>query len=178
MILPYLNIYPKIDESVFICDGAYVIGDVVLEKNVSVWFNVIIRGDVNYIRIGENTNIQDGSILHVTYKKYPLVIGKEVTIGHGVVIHGCNVKDLVLIGIGAILLDNCTINSNSFIAAGTLIKENFVVPEGVLVAGVPGKIIRDLTVAEIDKIKQSSENYLMYVNNYKKNGYNPDKNVI
>jgi carbonic anhydrase/acetyltransferase-like protein (isoleucine patch superfamily) len=178
MILPYLNIYPKIDESVFICDGAYVIGDVVLEKNVSVWFNVIIRGDVNYIRIGENTNIQDGSILHVTYKKYPLVIGKEVTIGHGVVIHGCNIKNLVLIGIGAILLDNCTINSNSFIAAGTLIKENFVVPEGVLVAGVPGKIIRDLTVAEIDKIKQSSENYLMYVDNYKKNGYNPDKNVI
>ncbi|HEY5533521.1 MAG TPA: gamma carbonic anhydrase family protein [Ignavibacteria bacterium] len=177
MILPYLNIYPKIDKSVFICDGAYVIGDVVLEKNVSVWFNAIIRGDVNYIRIGENTNIQDGSILHVTYKKYPLVIGKEVTIGHGVVIHGCNVKDLVLIGIGAILLDNCTINSNSFIAAGTLIKENFIVPEGVLVAGVPGKIIRDLTVAEIDKIKQSSENYLMYVNNYKKNGYNPDKNV-
>jgi len=110
MILPYLNIYPKIDKSVFICDGAYVIGDVVLEKNVSVWFNAIIRGDVNYIRIGENTNIQDGSILHVTYKKYPLVIGKEVTIGHGVVIHGCNVKDLVLIGIGAILLDNCTIN--------------------------------------------------------------------
>jgi carbonic anhydrase/acetyltransferase-like protein (isoleucine patch superfamily) len=178
MILPYLNIYPKIDESVFICDGAYVIGDVVLEKNVSVWFNVIIRGDVNYIRIGENTNIQDGSILHVTYKKYPLVIGKEVTIGHGVVIHGCNIKNLVLIGIGAILLDNCTINSNSFIAAGTLIKENFIVPEGVLVAGVPGKIIRDLTVAEIDKIKQSSENYLMYVDNYKKNGYNPDKNVI
>ena len=167
MILPYLGVYPKIHESVFICDGAHIIGDVVLEKDVSVWFNSVVRGDVNYIRIGERTNIQDGSILHVTYKKYPLIIGSDVTIGHGVVVHGCNIKDNVLLGIGAILLDNCSINSNSFIAAGTLIKENFIVPEGVLVAGIPGKIIRDLNEEEILKIRQSSKNYLMYVNNYK-----------
>ena len=175
MILPYNGIEPKIDESVFICDGAFVIGDVVLEKNVSVWFNAVVRGDVNYIRVGESTNIQDGSILHVTYQKYPLIIGKEVTIGHGVVIHGCQIKDRVLIGIGAILLDNCKVNSNSFIAAGTLVKENFIVPEGVLVAGVPGKIVRDLTDIEIKKIKRSSDNYIMYVNNYRTNGYNPPR---
>ena len=170
MIKPYLGIYPKIDESVFICEGTHIIGDVVLAKDVNVWFNCVIRGDVNYIRIGERTNVQDGSILHVTYKKYPLVIGKDVSIGHKALLHGCTIKDSVLIGMGAILLDNCIINSNSFIAAGTLVKENFEVPEGVLVAGVPGKIIRDLTEEEIETIKQRARNYLMYVNNYKK-GY-------
>jgi gamma-carbonic anhydrase len=168
MLLPYLNTYPKVHESVFICEGAKIIGDVILEKDVSVWFNTVIRGDVNYIRIGERTNVQDNSMLHVTYQKYPLNIGKDVTIGHSVSIHGCNIKDSVLIGIGAILLDNCTVNSNSFIAAGTLVKENFIVPEGVLVAGVPGKIIRDLTEKEMERIKISSEHYLMYVQNYRK----------
>jgi carbonic anhydrase/acetyltransferase-like protein (isoleucine patch superfamily) len=173
MILPYNNKYPVIDNSVFICDGAFVIGDVVLEKNVNIWFNSVVRGDVNYIRIGENTNVQDNCVLHVTYKKYPLIIGKDVTIGHSVNVHGCKIKDRVLIGIGAILLDNCEINSNSFIAAGTLIKENFVVPEGVLVAGLPGKIVRELSEDEIMKIKQGSINYRMYVKTYRKNGYNP-----
>ncbi len=169
MLKTYLGIKPKVDESVFIGDGSIIIGDVVLEKNVSVWFNCVVRGDVNYIRIGEGTNVQDGAILHVTYKKYPLMIGKFVSIGHGAIIHGCNIKDSVLIGMGALLLDNCTINSNSLIAAGTLIKENFIVPEGVLVAGVPGKIIRDLSLEEIASIKQRAMNYIMYVENYKKN---------
>jgi gamma-carbonic anhydrase len=168
MLLPYLDTYPKVHESVFICEGAKIIGDVILEKDVSVWFNTVIRGDVNYIRIGERTNVQDNSMLHVTYQKYPLIIGKDVTIGHSVSIHGCKIKNNVLIGIGAILLDNCLINSNSFIAAGTLVKENFVVPEGVLVAGIPGKIIRDLTEKETERIKISSEHYLMYVQNYRK----------
>lgn len=167
MILPYLGIYPKIDESVFICEGVQIIGDVILAKDVNVWFNSVIRGDVNFIRVGERTNIQDGCILHVTYKKYPLIIGKDVSIGHGAVLHGCTVKDSVLVGIGAMLLDNCVVNSNSLIAAGALVKENFVVPEGVLIAGVPGKIIRELTEEEIEMIKQRSRNYLMYVNNYK-----------
>lgn len=169
MIKPYLGIYPTIHESVFICEGAHIIGDVVLEKDVSVWFNAVIRGDVNYIRVGERTNIQDGSILHVTYKKYPLIVGADVTVGHGVILHGCTVKNSVLIGMGAVLLDNSVINSDSFIAAGTLIKENFTVPEGVLVAGVPGKVVRDLRDDEIEKIRQSARNYMMYVNNYKIN---------
>jgi carbonic anhydrase/acetyltransferase-like protein (isoleucine patch superfamily) len=169
-IEPYLGINPTIHESVFICEGARIIGDVVLEKDVSVWYNTVIRGDVNYIRIGERTNIQDNSILHVTYKKYPLVIGSDVTAGHGVIMHGCNVKDSVLIGMGAILLDNCTVNSNSLVAAGTLVKEGFEVPEGVLIAGVPGKIIRDLSGEEIEKIRQSAKNYMMYVSNYRDKG--------
>lgn len=162
-----MGISPKIHESVFLCEGARIIGDVVIEKDSSVWYNTVIRGDVNYIRIGERTNIQDNSILHVTYKKYPLVIGSDVTAGHGVVVHGCTVKDSVLIGMGAILLDNCTVNSNSLIAAGTVVREGFEVPEGVLVAGVPGRIIRELSSEEIDKIKQSARNYVMYVGNYR-----------
>ena len=162
-----MGIHPKIDESVFICEGAQIVGDVVLAKDVSVWFNAVVRGDVHYIRVGERTNIQDGSILHCTYQKYPLNIGKDVTIGHGAILHGCTVKDYVLIGMGAKLLDDCVIGENSFIAAGTLVKEHFVVPPGVLVAGLPGKIIRDLKPAEIERIKTSAEHYLMYVRNYR-----------
>lgn len=166
-IISYNGITPQIDESVFVCEGARIIGDVVIGKNSSIWFNAVVRGDVNYIRIGDNTNIQDGAILHNTFKKYPLIIGSNVTIGHGALVHGCNVSDLVLIGMGAVILDNARINSNSFIAAGTLVREHFVVPEGVLVAGVPGKIVRDLTEDEIKKIKQSAENYLYYVSMYR-----------
>ena len=162
-----MGIHPKIHESVYICAGAIIVGDVILEKDVSVWYNTVVRGDVNYIRVGARTNIQDGAILHNTYQKYPLVIGNDVTIGHGAIIHGCTLKDHVLIGLGAKLLDDCVIGENSFIAAGTLVKEHFQVPEGVLVAGVPGKIVRDLKPEEIEKIRKSAENYLMYVRNYK-----------
>jgi len=167
MLISYKGVSPTLHETVFVCEGAKIIGDVVIGKDSSVWFNAVVRGDVNYIRIGERTNVQDGCVLHNTYQKYPLIIGNDVTIGHAAVIHGCTIKDYVLIGMGAILLDNCLINPNSFIAAGTLVRENFEVPSGVLVAGSPGKIIRDLTENEISKIRKSSENYLMYVQNYK-----------
>ncbi len=167
MIISYQGKTPIIHNSVFVCEGAQIIGDVIIDKDCSVWFNAVIRGDVNYIRIGEKTNIQDGAILHNTYLKYPLIIGSNVTIGHGAIIHGCRISDNVLIGMGAILLDNSHIGSNSLIAAGTLIKEGFEVPENVLVAGVPGKIIRELKEDERKKIGKSAENYLMYVKNYK-----------
>ncbi len=168
MIISYLGKTPIIDKTVFIGEGSVIVGDVVLDKDVSVWFNCVVRGDVNYIRIGERSNVQDGCILHVTYKKYPLIIGKDVSIGHGAIVHGCTIKDSVLIGMGALLLDNCTVNSNSLIAAGAVVKENFIVPEGVLVAGVPAKIVRDLTLDEISSIKQRAQNYIMYVSNYRK----------
>ena len=168
MIKSYMGVYPKIHESVYISEGAIVVGDVVLEKDVSVWYNAVVRGDVNYIRVGERTNIQDCAVLHNTYKKFPLIIGSNVTIGHGAIIHGCTVKDYVLIGLGAKLLDNCVIGENSFIAAGTVVKEHFQVPEGVLVAGVPGKVVRDLKPEEIEKIRYSANNYVMYVSNYRK----------
>lgn len=161
-ILPYNKITPKISDSVFVADGAIVIGDVEIGKQSSVWYNCVIRGDVNYIRIGEFTNIQDLSMLHVTNKLFPLKIGNRVTIGHSVKLHGCTIEDLALIGIGAVVLDGAVIKSNSIVAAGSVVKPGFVVPEKVLVAGVPAKIVRQLTQDEIDDLYTSSERYVEY----------------
>ena len=167
MILPYQNIYPIIHDSVLIAEGAHIIGDVEIGKDSSIWFNTVIRGDVNYIRIGERTNIQDLTMVHVTNKKFPTIIGSDVTIGHSAVIHGCKIDDFVLIGIGAKILDEAHINSHSLIAAGSVVKENFEVPSGTLVAGVPAKIVRNLTPDEIEKIKQNAQHYLFYCKQYK-----------
>ncbi len=166
MILRYKDKFPLFDESVFIAENAAVIGDVEIGRESGIWFSVVVRGDVNFIRIGERTNIQDGSVLHVTHKKYPLNIGNDVTVGHNATVHGCTVKNKVLIGMGAVILDNSIINSNSIVGAGSLVKENFTVPEGVLAAGIPAKIIRDLKEDEIAKIKQSALNYIMYAQEY------------
>lgn len=168
MILPYQNIYPKIHDSVLIAEGAFVIGDVEIGKDSSIWFNTVVRGDVNYIRIGERTNIQDLTMVHVTYKKFPTFIGNDVSIGHSAVIHGCNIKDFTVIGMGAKILDDSAVSSFSMVAAGSVVKERFVVPEGTLVAGVPAKVVRDLKQEEIEKIKQNSKNYLFYVEQYNK----------
>lgn len=167
MILPYQNIHPKIHESVLIAEGAHIIGDVDIGKDSSIWFNTVVRGDVNYIRIGERTNIQDLTMVHVTYKKFPTFIGNDVSIGHSAVIHGCRIKDSVVIGMGAKILDDSTVNSYALVAAGSVVKERFVVPEGTLIAGVPAKVIRDLNPEEIEKIKQNARNYLFYVEQYK-----------
>jgi carbonic anhydrase/acetyltransferase-like protein (isoleucine patch superfamily) len=153
-------------ENVFIAEGAVIIGDVSIEKDSSVWFNAVIRGDVHYIKIGERTNIQDGSVLHVTNGKYFLEIGNDVTIGHNAVVHGCIVKSNVLVGMGSVILDRAVVNSNSIVGAGALVKEGFTVPEGVLVAGVPAKIIRDVTDEEIMKIKESAMGYVGYAKEY------------
>lgn len=161
-LFPYLNAFPKIDDSVFIASGSKIIGDVEISKNSSVWYNTVIRGDVHYIKIGEMTNIQDNSMLHVTNGKFPLNIGSKVTIGHAVKLHGCTLQDLCLIGIGAIILDGAVIETNSMVAAGSVIKPGFVVPSGKLVGGVPGKIIRDLTQEEIDDFEYSAKRYVEY----------------
>jgi carbonic anhydrase/acetyltransferase-like protein (isoleucine patch superfamily) len=161
-LFPYLKIFPKLGENVFLASGVKIIGDVQIGKNSSVWYNSVIRGDVHYIRIGESTNIQDCSMLHVTNGKYPLNIGSKVTIGHSVCLHGCTLQDLCLIGIGANVLDGATIETNSFVAAGSLVKQNFVVPSGKLVAGVPAKVIRNLTDSEIADIEASAERYKKY----------------
>jgi carbonic anhydrase/acetyltransferase-like protein (isoleucine patch superfamily) len=128
----------------------------------------VVRGDVNFIRIGERTNIQDLTMVHVTYKKFPTFIGSDISIGHSAVIHGCKIDDFVLIGIGAKILDDAHINSFSLIAAGSVVKEKFVVPSGTLAAGVPAKIVRELRPEEIEKIKQNAKNYLYYCQQYKR----------
>src|SRR3989337_380287 len=128
MLLPYKGKRPKLHETVYVEASARIIGDVIIGAYASVWFNAVVRGDVNYIRIGERTNVQDNSVLHVTKDAYPLIIGTDVTIGHNAVLHGCVVKDRCLIGMGAIILDNAEIGEDSIICAATLVTENAKIP--------------------------------------------------
>lgn len=167
MLIPYKNISPNVHPSVFIAEGAKIIGDVVIGKDSSIWFNAVVRGDVNYIRIGENTNIQDGCLLHVRNNKFPLIIGSNVTFGHGVIAHACTIENFCLLGMGVIVLDNARIGSYSLIAAGTVVKEHQIIPEGMLVAGVPAKVIRTLTDEEKHSLEQSAETYIHYVRSYR-----------
>lgn len=159
---PYQGILPKVHASVFLADGVKIIGDVTIGENSSVWYNTVIRGDVHYIRIGSETNIQDCSMLHVTNGKYPLNIGNKVTIGHSVKLHGCTIEDLTLIGIGAIVLDGAIVEQESIVAAGAVVKPNFVVPTHSLVAGVPAKVVRKLTEKEIQEFDKSAKRYIQY----------------
>ena len=167
MLLSHHGVTPELGPSVFVAAGAVIIGDVKIGKESSIWFNAVVRGDVNYIRIGERTNIQDGAILHVTHNVYPLLIGSNVTVGHGVILHGARVEDFTLVGMGATVLDNARIGSYSLIAAGSLVPENAVIPEGVLVAGVPAKIKRSLNDDERRRIAESAAHYVEYVREYR-----------
>ncbi len=166
-ILPYRGKFPEIDESVFIAEGAVIIGDVTIGKDSNIWFNAVIRGDVNYIRIGARTNIQDGCILHVTTEKYPLFVGDDVTVGHGAILHGAVIRDKCLIGMGAIVLDGAEVQPFSIVAAGSLVRQGFVVPEGVLVAGVPARVVRELTSDEKRMIEESAIHYVELSKEYK-----------
>jgi carbonic anhydrase/acetyltransferase-like protein (isoleucine patch superfamily) len=170
MIFPFSGIYPTIHPSAFITDNVSIIGDVTIDENASLWFGVVVRGDVNSIHIGARTSVQDNSMLHVTWKKFKLDIGADVTIGHSAVLHGCTIHDRVLVGMGAVILDGAVVNSDSLIAAGTLVREGFVVPPGSLVAGVPGKVVRMLSDAEKEAIGRSSKNYQHYVDEFRKHG--------
>lgn len=164
-ILSFEDKYPVIHQSVFIAPGARIIGDVTIGLNSSIWFNCVVRGDVHFVRIGEFTNIQDGSVLHVTSGTNPLIVGNYVTVGHKACLHGCTVEDYSLVGIGAIVLDGAVVRKNSLVAAGALVPPNFEVPSGKLVAGVPAKIIRDLRPQEIDYFQESAFNYFEYARN-------------
>jgi len=165
--ISYNGVSPAIGENVFIASGVKIIGDVTIGDNSSVWFNSVIRGDINYIKIGSYTNVQDSSVIHLTKDK-PVEIGNYVTIGHAVKLHACTLKDYTLIGIGAIVLDGAVISEYSFIAAGALVPQNTIVPSGKLIAGVPGKIIRELREDELKYIHQSALNYQNYAEQMKK----------
>ena len=151
-----------VDPSAYIDESAQVIGDVTIGAESSVWMNVVIRGDVNVIRIGARTNVQDGTVVHVMNGTHPTTIGDEVTIGHGAVVHGSTIADRVLVGMGAILLNGASIGSDSIVAAGTLVPEGTSIPPRSLVMGVPGKVRRPLTDAEVASILQYSRNYVQY----------------
>ncbi|HEY9166828.1 MAG TPA: gamma carbonic anhydrase family protein [Candidatus Kryptonia bacterium] len=166
--LAHLDKTPLLHESVFVAEGARIIGDVTIGRDSSVWFNAVIRGDVNYIRIGERTNIQDNAVIHVTYERFPTFVASNVTVGHAAVIHGCTVEDYCLVGMGAILLDGCKLGDHSLVAAGSLVREGFVVPPRSLVAGVPARVVRELTSDEYDRLARSAQHYVDYVANYRK----------
>ncbi|MBI5194556.1 MAG: gamma carbonic anhydrase family protein [Nitrospirae bacterium] len=166
IIKPYKGIHPKIHPTVFIVESAVIIGNVEIGEYSSVWFNAVVRGDVNYIRIGDRTNIQDICMLHVTKNTHPLILGSDITVGHSVTLHGCTIKDRCLIGMGATILDGAVIGEDCIIGAGALVTEGAVIPPGTLAIGMPAKPKRDLTDAEKARIRQSAQNYIDYSKTY------------
>lgn len=157
---------PQIGENVFLAENATVLGDVVIGNDSSVWYSAVIRGDVNSIRIGNRTNVQDLAMIHCTYKTNPTVIGDDVTIGHGAVVHGCQIKNLCLIGMNAVVLDKAVVNDYCVIAAGSVVLEGQVLESGHLYAGVPAKKIKPLTDAQKQLLHQSAKGYVMYADWY------------
>jgi carbonic anhydrase/acetyltransferase-like protein (isoleucine patch superfamily) len=163
LILGIKGIQPVYGDNCYLAPNATLVGDVVMGNECSVWFNAVVRGDVNSIRIGNKVNIQDGAVLHCTYQKTTVELGNNVSVGHNAIVHGCKVHDNVLIGMGAIVMDNVEIGSNTIIAAGAVVTEGTKVPSGCIFAGVPAKKVKDISEeliqGEIDRI---ANNYLMY----------------
>ena len=163
IIKPVKGKHPKISEDCYIAENATIVGEVSIGTQCSVWFNAVIRGDVHYIKIGNKVNIQDGAVIHATYKKSPTTIGNNVSIGHNAIVHGCTIHDNVLIGMGSIVMDDCVIESNSIIAAGAIVTKNTRVESGRIYAGVPAKKIKNISQemisGEIDRIANSYVNY-------------------
>ncbi|PYT01421.1 MAG: gamma carbonic anhydrase family protein [Acidobacteria bacterium] len=160
MIKPFKNSTPKIHETAFVTDDAIVIGDVEIGAESSVWFGSIVRGDVNHIRIGERTNIQDATVIHVSSKKHSTILEDEITVGHRVTLHGCYVETGCLIGIGSIVLDGARIGRNSLVAAGCLVTPGTIIPPESLIMGAPARVKRQLTSNELENLAQSSRNYV------------------
>lgn len=167
MIHLFENIEPKIHASVFVAGSAAVIGDVEIGEESSVWFNSVVRGDVNYIKIGARSNVQDGSIIHVSSKTHPTVLEDEVTLGHRVTLHGCYIETGCLIGIGAIILDGVRVGRDSLVAAGSLVTPNTQIPPRSMVMGSPGKVKRRLSDDEVEDLKKFWRNYTALSKIYK-----------
>ena len=163
LILHVEGTYPVTGSNCFMAPNATIVGDVIMGNDCSVWFNAVIRGDVNSIRMGNKVNVQDGAVIHCTYKKTKAIIGNNVSIGHNAIVHGCTIEDNVLIGMGAIVMDNAEIGSNSIIAAGAVVLEGTKVPAGTIYAGVPAKKVKDIEAAQIQgEIDRIANNYVRY----------------
>lgn len=159
---------PQIGEGTFLAETATVIGDVQMGKDCSIWYNAVIRGDVNFIKLGNQVNVQDNVMLHCTYEKYPLVIGNNVSIGHNAIVHGCTLEDNVLIGMGAIVMDNCKIESNSIVGAGSVVIQGTRIKSGEVWAGTPARKLKDISVDLLEgEVNRIADNYVMYSNWYK-----------
>ena len=163
LIKPVKGVHPKFGDDCYLAENSTIVGDVVMGDQCSIWFNAVIRGDVNSIRMGNKVNVQDGAVIHGTYEKTKTIIGNNVSIGHNALIHGCTIHDNVLIGMGSIVMDNCEIGSNTIIAAGAVVLENTKVESGVIYAGVPAKKVKDINPELIHgEINRIANNYLMY----------------
>ncbi len=159
---------PRFGENCFLAENATIVGDVVAGDNCTFWFQCVVRGDVHYIKIGNNVNIQDGAILHCTYQKHPLNIGNNVSIGHRAMVHGCTIEDNVLVGMGAIVMDNVYIEKNSLVAAGAVVLENTRIESGSIYAGVPAKKVKELSPEHFKDINERiANNYVMYASWFK-----------
>lgn len=163
IIKPVNGKAPQLPEDCYIAENATIVGDVQVGKQCSIWFNAVLRGDVNYIKLGNKVNVQDGAVVHCTYKKHPTTIGNNVSIGHNAIVHGCTIHDNVLIGMGSIVMDNCIIESNSIVAAGAVITQNTTVESGSIYAGVPAKKVKNISKELINgEINRIAENYVAY----------------
>jgi len=165
MICDYKGISPQIDSTCFLAPGSMVIGDVTLGRHSGVWFNAVLRGDISKITVGENTNIQDGCIVHCVHH-IPVTIGNYVTVGHGAILHSCSIDDYSLIGMGAIVLDGVKIGKHCLIGAGALVPQNKIIPDYSLVIGSPAKVIRQLTEEEIEHVKRGAYVYTELISEY------------
>ncbi|MCC5913472.1 MAG: gamma carbonic anhydrase family protein [Balneolaceae bacterium] len=168
MIYEFLNRSPQFDDSVFVAPSADIIGDVTIGADSSIWFNATIRGDVNWIELGERTNLQDNATIHVMNQTGPTKIGDDVTIGHNAMVHGCTIHDRVLIGIHATILDEAVIESDVIVAAGSLVPPGKTLKSGYIYMGSPAKAVRELTEKEIGSIRQSAANYVKYQRAYRR----------
>jgi carbonic anhydrase/acetyltransferase-like protein (isoleucine patch superfamily) len=163
LLLPVKGIHPQIPSSCFLAPNATVVGDVIMGESCSIWFNAVVRGDVNSIRIGDQVNIQDGACIHCTYEKTKTIIGNQVSIGHHAIVHGCTLEDYVLIGMGAIVMDNVVVGSNTIIAAGAVVLEGTQCESGSIYAGVPAKKVKDISQELIhNEIHRIANNYALY----------------
>ena len=166
MLRPYRGTLPEVHPTAFVDASAQVIGDVHIGAESSVWMTVVVRGDVNYIRVGDRTNIQDGTVVHVQHDTHPTVIGNDVTIGHGAIVHGCTIHDRVLVGMGAIILNGAVIGSDCIVAAGALVTEGTTIPPRSMVMGSPAKVKRPLRDEEVAMIQEFADNYVRYRRDY------------
>lgn len=163
IVAPVNGKSPQFGKNNFIAPNATIVGDVIAGNDCSFWFNAVVRGDVNYIKMGDKVNVQDGAVIHCTYEKNPTNIGNNVSIGHNAIVHGCTVHDNVLIGMGAIVMDRCEIHSNSIIAAGSVVLEGTVVEEGSIYAGVPAKKVKDISKELLKgEVERIANNYIKY----------------
>jgi gamma-carbonic anhydrase len=171
LIRGYGGVTPRLHATVFVADGAVIVGDVELGEDSSVWFGAVVRGDVNRIRIGARTNVQDYTVIHVTRQTHPTAVGDDVTVGHRVTLHGCTVKDRCLVGIGAVVMDGAVVGPDAMVGAGSLVPPGMVIPPGKLALGSPAKVKRDLTPEEIAYFRTSARNYAAYARQYVAEGW-------